>query len=187
MIGPSGLLRASRIDFASPTGSFATLLKMYAASSNSASSASLFAPNIPHTADFSALFTTLFIASYLADLPFPSKVVIFGRPPSEGEADGVDFGVLGVASPVDLTLGLGRPPVEGEADGVDFGVLGVASPVDLTLGLGRIGSEKNGAGTGFLIVVDQKTAKIDDIRMNAMAVPVEEFSNQGYKIRKNFA
>ena len=132
MIGPSGLLRASRIVFASTTGSFAILLKMYAASFNSASSASLFAPNIPHSADFSALFTTLFIASYLADFPFSSKSFF------------------------------GAPPFEGAADGVDFGVLGVASPVGLTLGLGRIGSEKKEAGTGFFIVLDQNTAKIDN-------------------------
>ena len=132
MIGPSGLLRASRIVFASPTGSFAILLKMYAASFNSASSASLFAPNIAHSADCSALTTTLFIASYLADFPLASKSFF------------------------------GLPPVEGAADGVDFGVLGVASPEGLTLGRGRMGSEKKGAGTGFLIVVDQKTAKIDN-------------------------
>ena len=139
MIGPSGLLRASRIDFASSTGSLAIRLKMYAASFNSASLASLFAPNIAHSADCLALFTTSFTASALADFPLFSKV-FDGLPPRFlGVADGV-LGVLGVA------------------DGV-FGVLGVASPVDLTLGLGRIGSEKKRVGTGFTNVVDQKTAK----------------------------
>ena len=63
------------------------------------------------------------MASHLADFPFLSKV-LSGLPPRFlGAADGVIVGVLRVA------------------EGVNFGGLGVASPVELTLGFGRIGSE----------------------------------------------